>query len=128
MNILRKISGFGFLLIALGLCTNGIVFLLAKEIMPYHQAAMGIPGFLTTGVSILLLLFSPFRKNERWADWAITIIALTEIVLMVARTINVADNTPANPPVIPLAGAAILVIVFFILTSVDYQKNKQSIK
>lgn len=145
MSNLRKISFGGFLIVALGLCTNGIVYILAKEIMPYHQTAMGVPwseltegiqvmslnfmrsagvGFLTTGVNICLLLIFAFKKNEHWADWAIAIIASTEIILIIIRTMDVASKTPANPPTMPLIIAVAIVIVCFLLTIIDYRKQK----
>lgn len=41
MNLLQKFSFIGYLVVALIMGANGIIYLLANKVMPYHTAAMG---------------------------------------------------------------------------------------
>lgn len=145
MRTLRKISFVGYLLVALGVAANGILYMTTKEIMSYHQIAMGVPwgqlsdgmqvmslnfmksagvGFVTTGVSILLLALFPFRRGNKWADYAIPLVASVELIPMILRVMDVAGNTPANPPLFPLIGAEAVVVVCFALTYIESKQRK----
>ncbi len=145
MSKLQKISFIGFILVALGLATNGIIYLLADKIMPYHLVAMGsswenLPrgiqimslnfmqsagaGFLTTSIALLFLLWFPFRQGELWARWAILIIALNEILLVTFRVIDVGTNTPAKPPFSLLIIIIAITIISFILSFCNCKNKK----
>lgn len=132
-----KISFVGFLLVALYLGWNGILYVTATKIMSYHQEAMGVPwdnltpgiqvmslnfmkaagaGMLTASIAILFLLFIPFRRGEIWSRWALLIISLNEIILIMLRVIDVSSRAPANPPLIPYVVIGVVVLISFILS------------
>ena len=145
MKIRIKISFVGYLLVALVESGNGIMYLLASKIMPYHLTAMGSSwenlspgiqimslnfmkaagtGFLTTGIAMLFLLLIPFRKGEPWANWALLIISLNEILNIMLRTLEVSAKTSSNPPLfIPIITGTVVVISF--LLSLGVNKNKR---
>lgn len=137
MRKLKKFSFIGFLIIAVFLAGNGVLYLFSSEIMPYHQTAMGIEwsklsigeqimslsfmksaaaGFLTTSIAMLFLLFIPFRKNERWSVWALFIISFVEVSIILSRIVTIRMNTLANPPIIPFILLLIFSIISFIVS------------
>jgi hypothetical protein len=144
MKISIKIAFVGYLLVALLFALNGIVYLVANQVMPYHQEAMGGSwnsfstgvqvmslnfmkaagaGMITTSISILFLLFIPFKKGEVWSSWAIFIIAMNEIILIFLRVIDVRSKTPGKPDFIFLIIEGFIIIVCFIISLFGMKKN-----
>lgn len=134
MSKVRKISFIGFLIIAIFLAGNGILYLLSSEIMPYHQIAMGMSweemsigtqimslsfmksaatGFLAVSIAMLFILFIPFRKKEKWSIWALFIISSVELGIVLSRIVTIRINTLANPPMIPNIVLLIISIISF---------------
>lgn len=137
MKTSLKISFVGFLMVAVVLAGNGIMYLLATKVMPYHLTAMGSSwenlapgiqvmvlnfmkaagaGMLTTSIAILFLLFIPFRRGESWSRWVLLVISLNEIILIMFRVIDVSSRTPANPPLIPYIVIGVVALISFILS------------
>lgn len=148
MEIKRRMVFTGYFIIALFLAGNGIVYLLADRIMPYHLAAMGTTwdamtagmqvmtlsfmksaatGFLSTAAAIIFLLLIPFRRKENWANWALLIISLNELCLLISRIAEIRAKTTARPPILPfliLAGDAL--VCFAILQSSTKKERKEN--
>ncbi len=96
-----------YCLVGLGLVVQGVRYLGAAELMPYHSAVIGTPwdslsanyqtlflgllkgfgaGSLCVGIAILLLTLVPFRAGTRWARWATPGLAATYTVALVYVT------------------------------------------
>jgi len=139
-----KVAFFCYLLAVLILIIFGLIYLIRKEFMPYHAAAVGknwseldpafqvlflasmrIVGgcFLATACAIGILLFKPFRQGMRWTYWAIPIIGLISSLSLLYATIYVARNTPASPPWIGAALGTLLIVIGFILSLVPEVKK-----
>ncbi len=97
----------------------GSIYLLRTSFMPYHAEAVSKGwnevdgatqelisalmtvaggGWLAAGVVILLLLAVPFRRDERWAVYAVPGVILLVYVPNLWATLSVLWNTPASPP------------------------------
>lgn len=101
--------------------------------MPYHSVALGKAwdevgqaeriliealmdvagaGWIALGVTVLVLLWRPFRNDEKWARLLIPGLLIMFYAPTLYATIKVLDGTPASPPwwgnalVLALAGAA----------------------
>lgn len=145
MKLTQKISFACFLIIATGELVTALRFFSSSRIMSYHLEAMGTTwnalttgmqimtlnfmkaaglGFFMTGIIILLLLFFPFRKSEKWSTWALLIVSLAHVVIMSVIVLSVKANTPANPPIIPLIVFGCLAILGFFLSWCKVAKNE----
>ena len=97
----------------------GIIYLTRPQFMPYHSLALGKSwaevepnvqtlilalmrvaggGFLTAGLTIVILLAIPFQAQSRWAIYTIPAIALITSGGSFYATYLVRSNTPGNPP------------------------------
>lgn len=148
LKIRLKLAWIGYLLVAFLYAANGFGYLFAKQIMPYHLAAMGkswahlsagtqvmtldfmksaAAGFLTTSIAMFLLLLIPFRKGELWARWAVFAIALNETLIILFRTLHIMAHTPARPPVIFTVYMLILIGVSCILAfEIKFEKRSRN--
>ncbi|KGY14211.1 hypothetical protein NM22_01775 [Vibrio tubiashii] len=136
MNLQRRVSFGLFLVIAMLMIATGVTYLTAPTLMPYHLDAMqstwnglstGIQtmsinfmksvsaGFLSSGLAVLVLLFLPFRRGEQWAAYAILALIYTQVGIISSRTYDVAVNTAANPPLLPLVLVLVAATVGFVL-------------
>jgi peptidoglycan/LPS O-acetylase OafA/YrhL len=144
MKRLTMVSGVCFLLILFFEILTAFRFLTASRIMDYHLVAMGSGwenlsvgmqtmtlnfmraaglGFLIAGVSMLFILFFPFRKGEQWSKWALIAIALTQSAIMMIIISSVKTHTPAVPPLAPFVVIGILSLAgFFSYRGVDMAK------
>ena len=80
-----------YCLVALGSIAQGVRYLGGDEIADYHESVIATPweniapnyqrlllglykgfgaGFLCVGLTIIVLVFIPFRAGDRWAVWA----------------------------------------------------------
>jgi hypothetical protein len=137
MNLMQKLSFTGYLLVASIMGANGIIYLFADKVMPYHAIAMGYSwdelapgiqimslnfmkaagtGFLTTSIALLFLLFFPFRKAETWSYWAIFIVATNQVVLILIRVVEILTKTQGRPPLLPQIIMAIIILICFALS------------
>ncbi len=136
MNGIRKIAFIGFSLVSVATILLGVRYALSTEIMSYHQDAIGMSwqemtdgvrimslnfmksagfGFLSVGIALAFLLIVPYRKGERWADFAIIAILASQLGGVGYRTFDVATNTAGNPPLLPLLILVGIAVVSFVL-------------
>ena len=94
--VARRLPVALYCLVGLGLLIQGVRYLLAAELMPYHLAVLEIPwksldpahqtlflgllkgfgaGSFGVGLTILLLGLVPLRTGSRWARWATPAVA-----------------------------------------------------
>lgn len=73
---------------------------LAPGVQVLIQAMLNGAGSLMLLISIILLilLFIPFRNNERWSFWVIPVMGISTILSTIRAALLVATNTPSNPP------------------------------
>jgi len=122
----------------------GLMYLLRTDFMPYHAVAVGqkwtdvAPGFqalilglmkaaaggwLASVVAIGILLAVPFREGLRWARWAIPAIGLTATLTALYATLYVGMHSPATPPWIAAAAAALLFAAGLVVSLVPEKAN-----
>lgn len=115
----KKTAGVTYAVTALVSLILGGIYLLKTSFMPYHAEAIskgwrGLEeptqtlisalmtvaggGWFTAGVVILALLAIPFRRNERWAVYAIPAVILLFYVPNLWATLTVLWKTSATPP------------------------------
>jgi hypothetical protein len=125
------------LLATLIVAAFGITYLFRPEFMPYHSVAIGMPwaevatpvqvlilalmkviggACLAVVVLELILLFVPFRQGLIWARWAIPAGGLVISAGALYGMLCVGLNTPATPPWIAPAAAALLLVVGLLLS------------
>lgn len=96
-----------YCLVGLGLLIQGVRYLSASELMPYHLAVLEMPwgglestyqtlflgllkgfgaGSFGVGLAILLLALVPLRAGTRWARWATPAVAGSYTALLVYVT------------------------------------------
>jgi len=87
-----------YCIVGLGWLIQGVRYIGAETLMPYHMAVIEIPwqhldpgyqklflgllkgfgvGSFCVGATILLVTLIPFRKGSKWARWALPAIAAT---------------------------------------------------
>ena len=88
--------------------------------MPYHADALGgvtwdaLPshyqgfllgvikamgaGSIAVTLALMLLLWIPFRRGERWARWAVPFVGMTFTTLTAYAAYTIDINTPASTP------------------------------
>lgn len=146
MNLNQRISFGLFLVIAMLMIATGMTYLTAPTLMPYHldaiqsswnELSVGMQtmsinfmksvsaGFLSSGLAVLVLLFLPFRKGERWAAYAISALVFTQVGIISLRTYDVAVNTAASPPLLPLILVLVVTTISFALAIFSHQSRKR---
>lgn len=135
----RKQIAFGCYLVAIIIIASiSPYYLFTPHLLPFHEQAIGVawsdltPGFqsqflslmkvagggyLTTALSLVVLLFIPFRRGENWARWAITGIGIPAILIINYAGLTLILNTPARPPIIWGPVVTILLIAGFIVSA-----------
>jgi hypothetical protein len=119
MSTKTKIAFVCYLLAILVHVGVGVRYLLAAEIMPYHQQVTGAdwadlaPGvqamlltfingagrnFLVTAGFLSVLLLVPFRHGDRWSRWAITFLGLAVWVPAAVIAARLATSSGAAIP------------------------------
>jgi hypothetical protein len=128
----RLVAFVGYLAVSLLLMAFGFRYYFGNELMSYHLVALGVPweslpdsvrflfgefmhgvgaGFMTVSLAMLVLLFVPFRRGERWAECALPVIGLTINGLLVTMLCSIMSHTAAEPPMgMILASSAVLVV------------------
>jgi len=122
---------------SLSLIAFSVVYLFCSTIMPYHQEAikmnweelsaglqillqalikMVAAGFFVTGLSVLILLFIPFRRGAQWAHWAIPLLGIVWNGFSLYVTATVAIKTHASTPWSGVVVGTIFIIIAFILS------------
>ena len=137
MNRRDKIAFAIYFVGSLALIAFGIVYLSCSTIMPYHQEAINMnweeistglqvllqalikvaaAGFFVTALSVLILLFIPFRRGAQWAHWAIPLLGIVWNGFSLWVTATVAMKTHASTPWPASIVGLIFVIVAFTLS------------
>ena len=123
-------------LVAFCLTIFGVIYLTRPTLMPYHLKAIGRSwadlsapmqtlflalmrvagtGFLTTALSMLILLLLPFRAGEIWAKYAIPAVGLVQLLPTLYVTMHVRKHTPGSPPVgMNMLGLGLLLLGFIL--------------
>jgi hypothetical protein len=119
MRIRHKI-GFGiYFFVDVMAILEGLRYFLSPKMMPYHAQAIGKnwaeldrgiqiiilalmgvcgAGAITIGLIVLILLFIPFRRGERWVNWTIFLGGIVYSVLCFIVTFKVYLATNASTP------------------------------
>lgn len=148
MSKLMKLAFTCHLLAALLLSIFGLVYLFRPEFMPYHAVAVSQswvdvePSFqvlilalmrvvggawLATAMAIVILLFFPFRRGDKWARWAIFAVGMCASVSSLYATIYVTTNTPATAPWAAASVGLLLLFVGLVL-SLGASDNSDSLR
>jgi hypothetical protein len=121
---LRHKIGFGiYLLNGIAAGAVGFVYFFSTKMMPYHAQVIGKnwaeldrgiqliilalmqvfgAGAITVGIICLVVLFIPFRRGERWANWTLFLAAIVYsglgffVTFKVYLTTNVSTPWPLN--------------------------------
>ena len=125
------------LIVILAMFGFGFNYLLRKQCMPYHEAALGKPwgelpnelqtvllavmravsgGILAMAVLALVVLLIPFRAGMVWAVWALPVAALVLSTSSLYAFGLVAANTPGNPPYKPVLATLGLSLLGLVLS------------
>ena len=136
LSFRRLIAWLLYAVTALAAVAIGATYLFRTSFMPYHSAALGkswneldagsqllikglmevaAGGELALGLLVLVLIYFPIRRGERWARFTAPIALLLFYVPALLATLSVDQNTPASSPWQPLAIACGLVIVGFLM-------------
>jgi hypothetical protein len=126
-----------YLVAALGGVLMGLRYLVRSKFMPYHQDALGqnwdqldkrlqtllialmrgVGGAaLGASISVMIMLFIPFRAGELWAHYAIPAVFLITCLPSLYATLLVRTKTHASPPVALFVFGVVLNIGGFILS------------
>ena len=105
--VTKRLAVALYCLVGLGLLIQGVRYLVAAELMPYHLAVLELPwggldpthqtlflgllkgfgaGSFGVGLAILLLALVPLRAGSRWARWATPAVAGSYTGLLVYVT------------------------------------------
>ena len=135
MSTNMKIA-FGCYLTAIaGLGAWGVVYLLRSDFMPYHAVAVGMPlsevphpfqvliltlykltgaAWVVLALSLLVLLFGPFKQGVLWARRAIPALILIQGAGVMNAMGYITLNSPATPPwTFTIAVIALTIVGFF---------------
>jgi hypothetical protein len=103
----------------IGLLGQGMLYLTTARFMPYHSAALeagweqlsgshqgfvlGVikgmgAGSVTVSAAILVLLWFPYRRGERWARWATPLLGILFTMLTAYAAFTIDRLTPADTP------------------------------
>ena len=144
MNKAMKVAFGCHLATALLLFIFGLVYLFRPEFMPYHADAVasewsGVErpyqvlflalmratggAWLATAVAMLILLWIPFRRGDKWVRWTIPTIGLILSGPAFYATTYVRQHTPGNPPWIAVVIGLLLSAVGLVISlRADRQK------
>jgi len=133
----HEVAFFLYLVVATLLFALGVVFLVRREFMPYHAAAVGtpwaeVPGnfqilirallkfmggtVITLSVAMFILLLIPFREGASWSIWAIPLLCLSQCAAIGNATTQIIRKTPGRPPVKSLGVVAAICIIAFVIS------------
>ena len=133
----RLVAFAGYLAASLLLMGFGIRYYFGNELMGYHLVALGVPweslpdsvrllfvefmhgagaGFITVSLAMLVILFLPFRRGERWAELALPALGLIVNGLMSFILCGIMAKTAAEPPLEALMVSSGVIAVAAALT------------
>lgn len=114
-----RVAFGSYLLVVLGMLGTGLTYLFTPRFLSYHAAAYGqawseVPArlqllyltmvkaigapTLVAGLAVGVILFIPWRRGERWARWAVPLLALAWGIPMLAIAMYVQGATGAATP------------------------------
>jgi hypothetical protein len=130
---------FGCYLTAIaGLGSWGLVYLFRSDFMPYHAVAVGMPlsevpqpfqvlvltlykltgaAWVVIALSLLVLLFGPFKQGVLWARRAIPALILVQGAGVMNAMGYITLNSQATPPWAFTIAVIVLTIVGFFLSA-----------
>lgn len=147
MSIYKKISFILYLCAIVSGFICGLLYLFSNEFMPYHSMAVGLPwhgvnrefqililallkttggGWIGSSIAMGILLFIPFKNNERWANWTISVIGLCVSLSILAATVIIKYNTPANPPLVHNLITASIIVIALITGTIGINVENKS--
>ena len=135
----RKEIAFGCYLVAIIIIASiSPYYLFTPHLLPFHEQAIAVAwsdltpafqslflslmkvaggGYMTTTLSLLVLLFIPFKRGDNWARWAIIGIGIPAILIINYAGLNLILNTPARPPILWGPVVITLLIAGFIVSA-----------
>ena len=137
MDILQIAAISCYSLVAMIAFIFSAMYLFRSRFMPYHADAVELAwedvdpkhqvlilalmrvtggGWLSTGISVIVLLVYPFRSDETWSLFAIPIIGLIMASATLYAVLFIKKNTRANPPVGLVWVAILLLLLGFIFS------------
>lgn len=126
-----------YLAVLAALLYYGVIYLLQRTFMPYHQAAVGKKweeldprlqalltgmqeimgaGMLTPVAAGLFILFVPFRRGEPWASWAMLAMLLVLGLPTIYATRLINRRTGADTPVLPSVVSVVVSVLAFVVS------------
>lgn len=122
---------------ALALAGWGAMYLARTEFLSHHAQAVGMPwsevpvqfqvlvlglikltggAFVALAGALLIMLFVPFRRGERWAVWAVPAVAIGCCVGLANAMAYVGSRSAASPPWTIMLTAPCLVVIGAVLS------------
>ena len=102
-----------------GLLLQGSLYLTTQKFMPYHADALSVTweelpphyqgfvlgvirgmgaGSVAVSLALLIMLFIPFRRDDRWSLWAIPLIGTIFTLITAYAAYTIDTRTPASTP------------------------------
>jgi len=121
MNLSHEIAFWMYLSLFTLQFMAGIVFVVRREFMPYHAAAVGMPWsgvpenfqiliiallkfmgvtVITLSVAAFILILIPFREGVAWSIWAIPLLGLMQCAAIANATTQVVRKAQGKPPIL----------------------------
>ncbi len=147
MNTRDKIAFVLYMIVAVLSLIFGIRYLFCDTIMPYHQQAIGMtwlelePGlqsllnglikvaasaFFIVGISSIILLVVPYRRDEVWAKLTVPVIQIIFSLFILYASLNIAVQTQASTPWPVSAFTLTLTVMAFLISKKSSISNLKS--
>ena len=139
MSTRIKIAFACYLLVGLAGMVFGLRYILSPQIMPYHQEVIGVnwedlsprtqkmflaflhgagTSMFLSGLSVLILLFIPFRRGEVWSRWALPVLCGPAQIATLCTALDLHRSTHASTPW-PFAAFLTVVVLVAIPLSIE---------
>lgn len=140
-----KIAFACYLFVASAGIVFGLRYILASQILPYHQEAVGVSwgdlspriqkmflayvhgggmSMVLWGLAMLILLFIPFRRGEVWSRWALPLLCIPGQLFTLYVALDLHLSTHASTPW-PLAAFMIIVMLVASVLSIERKQCKE---
>lgn len=147
MNVKLKLSLFIYIANVIALLAIGFSFEFRNEFFAFHSDVIETPwhdvearaqilylgmmrtegaGYLATAAALIILLCIPFRRNEKWSYWAMSVIGVVEHVPTFLATYHVASVTNASPPWLLSLALIVSLVIAFILANSGHREHLRS--
>jgi len=139
MSTRIKIAFACYVLVGLAGMVFGLRYILSPQIMPYHQEVIGVnwgdlspriqkmflaflhgagTSMFLSGLSVLILLFIPFRRGEVWSRWALPVLCGPAQIATLCTALDLHRSTHASTPW-PFAAFLTVVVLVAIPLSIE---------